>query len=157
MENPLCRGNRFRMTDETTVNPELTERQQRVIAEIQRIARMLDVRRLSQSDFDKHHQLGCVSTAGYQFGSWNRAVRAAGLEPFDSGQSNRGPKIADDELLDEIVRLHRQLGKPPSEREMARFGQYSPKPYKDRWGSWTAAREAAYQRHSDEPGVVNRP
>lgn len=123
-----------------------TERQLRVIAEILRVANMLGVDRLSQNDFDKHHQLASLSTAGYQFGSWNRAVKAAGLEPYESGKNNVGPKLSDEELLLEIIRLHGELGKTPSERELARFGKFSPKPYRDRWGSWTKARNAAYER-----------
>ncbi len=134
------------MTKEAVDEAGYTDRQQRVIAEIQRAATMLGVDRLSQRDFDKHHQLAGLSTAGYQFGSWNRAVRAAGLEPYESGFSNQGPKLADDELLQEIIRVHRQVGKLPSMREMARFGRYSPQPYKARWGSWVAARDAAYAR-----------
>jgi hypothetical protein len=130
-----------------TTTPQYTESQLRVIAEIQRVARMLNVTRLSSADFDKHHERGCLSTAGYQFGSWDRAVRAAGLEPPEPGGSNRGPKITTEELLAEIIRVHRQLRKTPTECEMARFGQYGPKPYMERWGSWTAAREAAYARH----------
>jgi hypothetical protein len=126
-----------------------TDRQRQVIAEIQRVADMLSVDRLSQREFDKHHQLVSLSTAGYQFGSWNRAVRAAGLEPYKSGQSNPGPKLSDDDLLQEIIRLGQQLGKDPSEREMARFGLFSPRPFKKRWGSWIAAKEAAYARLRD--------
>jgi hypothetical protein len=123
-----------------------TERQPRVIAEIQRVAAMLGVDRLSQSEFDAHHQLACCSTAGYQFGSWNRAVRVAGLEPYEPGFNDSGPKISDEELLREIVRLREHLGKDPSQMEMARFGKYSPKPFAERWGSWLGARKAAYER-----------
>ena len=134
------------MAEEAFDGTELTDRQQRVIAEIQRVAAMLGAERLSKRDFDKHHQLTGLSTAGYQFGSWNRAVRVAGLVPYESGRSNQGPKITNEELLREIIRIHQQLGKVPSEREMARFGRYSPKPYKVRWRSWVTAREAAYAR-----------
>jgi hypothetical protein len=107
---------------------------------------MLGVDRLSSNEFDKHHKLGGLSTAGYQFGSWNRAVKAAGLQPYETGGNKVGPKISDQELLEEIIRLHHELSKRPSEKEMARFGKYSPKPYRDRWGSWSAAQTAAYER-----------
>jgi hypothetical protein len=126
-----------------------TERQSRVIEEIRRVAKELGVDRLSQREFDKHHKLAGCSTAGYQFGSWNRAVRAAGLEPYEAGKNDQGPKLSDDELLREVIRVHSQLGKHPSEREMARFGQFSPKPYKDRWGSWVKARQAAYEKYGE--------
>jgi hypothetical protein len=134
------------MPDDVPDESQFTEAQRRVVEEIQRVAAQLGVDRLSQREFDLHHQIAGCSTAGYQFGSWNRAVRAAGLEPYEAGPSNLGPKISDDELLGEIIRLHRQLGKSPSERELARFGNYSPKPYRERWGTWLLAREAAYER-----------
>jgi hypothetical protein len=79
-------------------------------------------------------------------------VRAAGLEPYESGQSNISPKLTDDELLSEIIRLHEAIGKRPSEYDMARQGKYSPKPYRDRWGSWVAARKMAYRRYGYSDG-----
>jgi hypothetical protein len=129
--------------DAEAPSPQYTDRQQRVIAEVQRVARELGVDQLSQREFDQHHQLAGVSTADYQFGTWNEAIRAAGLEPYKPGQSNVGPRLSDEELLREIVRLHQQLDKLPSEYDMARHGRFSPKPYKARWGSWVVARETA--------------
>jgi hypothetical protein len=117
-----------------------------VIEEIRRVARELGVDRLSQREFDQHHRLAGTSTADYQFGTWNEAVRAAGLVPYEPGQSKIGPTLSDENLLREIVRLHQELGKRPSEYDMARHGQFSPKPFRDRWGSWVAAREAAYEQ-----------
>jgi hypothetical protein len=132
--------------DEQNPTSQYTDRQLRVIAEIQRVARELGVDRLSRREFDRRHQLAGESTADYQFGTWNEAVRAAGLEPYEPGQSNVGPKLTDEALLHEIVRLHLQLGKRPSEYDMARHGHFSPKPFRDRWGSRVAARDAAYER-----------
>jgi hypothetical protein len=130
----------------------LTQAQQRTVLEIRRIAVELGVKSLSQNQFDEHHHLAGVSTAGYQFGSWNAAVKAAGLEPIPSGCSNPQPLYTDDELLDEIIRLDKEHGKPPSERLMAFKGKFSPKPYRDRWGTFARAREAAYERHKSQQG-----
>jgi len=138
------------MIDKELNDSELTERQCRVIEEIQRVARTLGVERLSKRAFDEHHQLTGLTSASYHFGSWNAAVRAAGLQPYEAGQGNLGPKLSDEELLQEIVLLQESLGKRPSEYDMARHGRFSPKPYKDRWGSWVKAREAAY-RHFGLP------
>jgi hypothetical protein len=128
----------------------LNEAQQRMVSEIRRVAAELGVMSLSQSQFDQHHQLGGVSTAGYQFGSWNEAVVAAGLEPIPPGCSNPEPRYSDAELLEEIIRLHREFGKPPSERLLAAKGRFSPKPYRERWGSFAKAKEAAYEKYKDE-------
>ena len=126
---------------------ELSENQQRVVAEIQRIACELGVDRLSKREFDRHHRIAGLSTAGYQFGSWNAAVAAAGLVPYESGMSNRGSKISDAELLRDLLRVESELGAAPSERKVARFGSYSPKPYKERWGSVSKALAEAHRRY----------
>lgn len=125
----------------------LSAEQQRVVEEIRRVAATLNVTRLSQRQFDAHHRLSGVSTAGYQFGSWNEAVLAAGLEPNPAGGAGLAePKLTEEHLLQEIIRVHRELGTAPSERKMAKLGLYSLKPYKDRWRTFSQAREAAYQR-----------
>jgi hypothetical protein len=118
-----------------------------MVSEIRRVAVELGVKSLSKSQFDRHHRLGGVTTAGYQFGSWNEAVTAAGLEPIPSGCSNPEPRYSDAELLQEIIRLHQEFGRPPSERVLAAKGRFSPKPYRDRWGSFAKAKEAAYEEH----------
>lgn len=123
-----------------------TPEQQRIVAEIRRVADALQTDTLSQDQFDEHHQLGGVSTAGYQFGSWNAAVTAAGLKAYDG---SRPREYSDEELLADIIRVHRQLSAPPSERKLASLGRYSLKPYKARWGSITKARDAAYKRFGD--------
>lgn len=115
-----------------------------VIAAIQDVAKQLASERVSQDDFEK---LGSMSVSGvtYVFGSWNRAVIAAGLIPYEP--SERKPNATpDQELMEEIIRLTRELGKRPSDREMSSFGRYSPKPYVKRWGSYTKGREAAYEQ-----------
>lgn len=119
----------------------------RIVKEIQRVAKLLGVDRLSRREFDEHHELGGASTAGNLFGSWNLAVKAAGLQPYPTGGSSTGPKINDDELLREIIRIHVELGKTPSERNMNAFGKFSIKPYRSRWGTFVDARKAAYLKY----------
>jgi len=134
----------------------LTERQLEIVNEIRRIAKLLDVERLSSSEFDKHHQIAGVSTAGYQFGSWNRAVKAAGLKPYPTGGGDRSPKFNDVELLEEVIRVHKELGKQPSEREFSKFGKFSIRPYIARWGTFKQGREQAYKvfgRPEDQTSV----
>ncbi len=126
--------------------PCLTPEQQRIVDEIRRVADTLGTATLSQNQFDEYHELGGVSTAGYQFGSWNDAVVAAGLDPLPSGGTGPTPRYSDAELLEEIIRVHKLIAAPPSERKLAAVGRYSLKPYKDRWGTITKARAAAYDR-----------
>jgi len=90
--------------------------------------------------------LGGVTTAGELFGSWNEAVIAAGLEPNPSRGREGEQHFTDDELLSEIIRVHRALGREPTERKMASRANYSLAPYRDRWGTLAKAREAAYRK-----------
>jgi hypothetical protein len=125
------------------MNKRFTIEQERIINEIQRVAKKLRVSSLSKSQFDEHHELGGVTTAGMQFGSWNEAVTAAGLDANPPG-GNSSKKLTDDELLREIIRIHELLGREPSERQMAANARFSMKPYRDRWENFTKAREEAY-------------
>jgi hypothetical protein len=59
--------------------------QQEITAELQRVAKLLASNRVSKSDYDKHGRMS-VSGICYIFGSWNRAIVAAGLEPFKKGR-----------------------------------------------------------------------
>src|SRR5690349_20359487 len=93
------------MDDEAMIEPQYTEPQRRVIEEIQRIAGELGVDRLSSNEFDRRHRIAGVTTAGDQFGSRNAAVKAAGLEPYPTGVSTIGPKLTDEELLLDLLRL----------------------------------------------------
>jgi len=56
----------------------------------------------------------------------------------------RTPKYTDEELLDEIKRLAKDLGRyPPLKRDMNDHGKHGAKTYQDRWGSWNNAVMAA--------------
>ena len=78
-----------------------------------------------------------VTVAQDHFGSWNEALRAAGFDPL-----NR-VRVPDDDLLAEIERLTDELGKVPTAKEMRAYGQFSHKPYFERWDGWQAAVRAA--------------
>jgi hypothetical protein len=122
---------------------ELTVRQRELISEIQRVARILGVDRVSQREFDRNRSNGSVTTIGHQFGSWNEAVMAAGLKPNPSGGGGRGAILDANELLEEILRVRSEIGELPSERKMGRWGRFSISAYRDRWGTFTKARHAA--------------
>lgn len=72
------------------------------------------------------------------YGSWDRALRAAGLDP-----DNIGKKITDLELLSELQRLDEKFGRPPKKIELAEHSKYSAQTYQDRFGSWNNALEEA--------------
>lgn len=72
-----------------------------------------------------------------RFGTWNEAVRAAGLEPF---KEHTIPREA---LLDEIHRLYEKLGEPPTESEIQELGKWSVVPFRREFGRFSKAIEAA--------------
>jgi len=119
-------------------------KREEILAEIRRVAEKLGVKQLPRSKFAQHSKVS-VSTVRYTFGSWNRAVQEAGLEPI-AAHAPPSERIPDNDLLQEIIRLTQELDKKPSAREMAAFGRYSKKPYIKRWGSFVEARELAYRK-----------
>lgn len=78
------------------------------------------------------------STYRKHFGSWNDALEAAGLTGREPGG-----RIPTDDLLEELQRLADELGEPPSRGQLREHGAYDSDPYRRRFGSWSAALEAA--------------
>jgi len=68
-----------------------------------------------------------------EFGSWNEALEAAGYGP------NQPDALSRSELQTELERLIDELDRTPRKRDMIEHGEYSPEPYRRRFGSWNAA------------------
>lgn len=78
-----------------------------------------------------------------RFDSWNDAIRAAGYTPVASAPDVSEQRIPATELLAEINRLAEQVGGRPTTDQMNEYGQYSVRPYVNRFGSWNNAIERA--------------
>jgi len=78
-----------------------------------------------------------------RFDSWNDAIRAAGYTPAASSPDASEQRIPASELLEEIDRLADQVGGRPTAEQMNEHGQYSVRPYVNRFGSWNNAIERA--------------
>ncbi len=108
-----------------------------LIADLQRIASCLGT---SSVSYDRYKELGTYHADTFQrrFGSWNEALRLAGLEI--SSRIN----IPDEELFENILGLWQHYGRQPRQRELG----FSPstisshKPYYRRFGSWWKALKA---------------
>jgi len=72
-----------------------------------------------------------------RFGSWNDALREAGIE------ENRRSNIPEEELISELKRLHTEFGKPPSASLMNDEGEFSERVYLGRYGSWNESLKEA--------------
>lgn len=73
------------------------------------------------------------------FGSWEKALEAAGLDPDEMGSK----QIPDRELLAELQHLAKEHDKTPTREMMQEHGQYSDTVYQNRFGSWNNALEEA--------------
>jgi hypothetical protein len=72
-----------------------------------------------------------------RFGSWNAAIEEAGFDVWEP------ESIPDEELLAALRDLGDPPGVPPTSVKMAEEGPYSALVYQERFGSWSAALEAA--------------
>lgn len=93
------------------------------------------------AEYDDHGTYS-ASTYRHRFGTWREAVEAAGLEPPPK------PVRTEAELLEELHRLAKDLGKRPTASTMADEGAYAVATYQRRFGSWSAALEAAFEDDS---------
>lgn len=98
---------------------------------------------------DEMDDLGVYSSQPYDrtFGGWNNALREAGLEPTTRRDIPQG------ELLEELHRLHDELGHVPRSNDMWERGNFSIDPYRRQFGSWNAAiEEAGYETYEHPTG-----
>lgn len=91
----------------------------------------------------------CVSTYQNHFGSWSAALEAAGFE------SSSPLKISRQELLTALQDLGSVLEDPPTVAEMAEQGRYSPHTYRQEFGSWKEALEAAGFESREPPAKLS--
>lgn len=115
---------------------------QKIIAELRRVAELLQTSHLSQRQFAKNSRIS-LSTIKYTFGTWKEALNASGLNVGLRKQS----RLDDDVYLREIIRLTQELGKKPTVTQLTSKGQFSEKPYRIRWGTFNEACRAAYAKY----------
>ncbi len=92
---------------------------------------------------EKDYWIGPPSKTTIQnyFGSWNRALIAAGLEP------NIHTKTTREEVIEDIKRFAKELGRPPKRAEYVKFGKYTKV---DNFGGWNSLiDEISFRRMMD--------
>ena len=101
-----------------------------LVAEMQRVAQLIPSKIITISEFQKHARVG-VTTLRRHFGSWRNALSRAGLSERCS-ESKATEKttlqfaknMTDDDILKEIQRVARKLGKLNGLR-ISEFDQHS--------------------------------
>ena len=106
------------------------------IKDIKRVANLLGQNSLGHEEYDEHGKYSYAPICK-RFGSWNRALEAAGLN------IGRYRKIDDEELFKNIEEVWVKLGRQPLYDEINKnISKYSIGAYRNRFGSWRKALEA---------------
>jgi hypothetical protein len=80
---------------------------QELIDDLRRVAALLGQRTLSKRAYERHGRFKCEPIFR-RFGSWNRAMKKAGLEP-----STFAPPATETALLENLYQLWRHCGRQP--------------------------------------------
>jgi hypothetical protein len=100
------------------------------------VAQLLGKTTLRYDEYPKHGR--CASRIfETRFGSWNAALRAAGLE------IGRRQDITDEELFENMEKVWTALGRQPRREEMKKpLSTFAPGTYERRFGGWRGALES---------------
>jgi hypothetical protein len=120
-----------------------------IIDELKRLAEELRKKDLTDEDVRKFGRVS-PSTIRKVFGNFNEAKRQAGLEVIK--QMN----TSDDELIEDLLRIYRELGRRPSQRDVEEHGKYSPSTYNRRFGGIVKAFYRALEISSEEKSECGR-
>jgi len=91
-------------------------------------------------EVNMHDHLPHTSTFHRRFGSFNQAIKLAGLESWPSGPSERSPVYSDEELIEAVQEFVRKTGRVPSSHDVDVIGDLPGfEVYQKRFGSWRQA------------------
>jgi hypothetical protein len=124
-----------RMTDE------------QLVAELRRVASETGSETLTVPQFNAHSEIA-ASAVSRRLGSWNKALKTAGLRPV-----NMGRRYTEDDYFENILAVWTHLGRQPIYAEMKIAPSVIPsKAYENRWGSWRKALVAFVSRVNADSG-----
>lgn len=117
-----------------------------LITDLQRVAQSLNSDTVPQRKYGTLGTYDC-STVIRRFGSWNNALRLAGLSLSNEVD------ISDERLFENLLVLWQHLGRQPRRSELSSPpSTISQTPYSRRFGSWTASLEA-FVNYANGSGV----
>ena len=107
-----------------------------LIAELRRVAELLDRSSVTIDQFNEHGRFHS-STLSRRFGSWFKALDAAGL------QKTRNLHLTNEQLLENLVAVWLKLGRQPKYQDLTKDNSaFSSGTYENRFGTWRKALEA---------------
>jgi len=105
-----------------------------IIAEIQRVVKILGKDTITMSDFNTHATISTV-TVNNRLGSWNKALEKAGVNI-----SARGRRHTDSDYFENMLTVWTHHGRQPKHREMDEPPSViTSGAYEAKWGSWRKA------------------
>ncbi len=123
-----------------------------MINDLQRVASGTASSHVSQNTY---RRLGVHSSTVIKtrFGSWNRALLAAGLNIAHR------PNVTSEELFANLIAVWTKLGRQPRKREMTGpLSTFTADPYVNRFGGWLSAIKALLlMRNTDSKSVTESP
>ena len=122
---------------------------EKILVELQRVAEHYGLRTFSGREFDAVADGCSKSTAAREFGSWENALKATGLE-LSAHRNPRKDRVNDLDLINELNRVWKQLGHRPSRTEWEGLEtKFSYGTYKRRFGGWQNACAVANSSQSE--------
>ena len=118
-----------------------------IIREIKRVAEKLNDTDLNQKDFELNSTIP-LETVKYYLGSWEQALRQAGVavsaytESRESGKSEKADKkkvANEDALLLDLIRIYESTGETPTALSVDTDGKYGEHVYRKYWKSLSDA------------------
>ena len=108
-----------------------------LVADLQHVAVLIGMRTVLTSDYKTHGKFG-RDTYTREFGSWAKALAAAGLQP-----TGWKPKATDDELLSNMASVWESVGRQPKQNDFRPpISRFSHDAYVNHYGTWRKALEA---------------
>lgn len=104
-----------------------------LLNELRRVSKKLSKTKITQKEFIRNSKIGWRQYV-WTFGSWNNAIKEAGLEVNPSALER---KVPTELLFQDIDRVTKKIGKIPTMDEMKVNGNYGAHTYARRFGRWS--------------------
>lgn len=112
-----------------------------LLAELRRISQKLNGQPVTTTAFDQHASM-CSATVRERFGSWQIALKRAGLQI-----ARLGIRHSDDDYFENLLTVWTYHGRQPKYGEMSNPpSQISANAYERKWGKWRSALLAFMER-----------